>query len=88
MANLREKAAIVTLLRRSLDAVRASMERVSDAELDRSLHFFGEDTTVRRLYLRILAHNHEHMGQMIAYLRMNGIGTPWPDWRPDRRTQS
>ena len=46
----------------------------------------GEQTTVRRVYLRLLAHADEHMGQMIAYLRFNGIAPPWPDWRPDRRT--
>jgi hypothetical protein len=40
---------------------------------------------VRRVYLRLLAHTDEHMGQMIAYLRFNGIVPTWPDWRPDRR---
>ena len=64
-----------------------SFGQADDAELDRRLHFFGEETTVRRVYLRLLAHAHEHMGQMIAYLRFNGIAPPWPDWRPDRREQ-
>jgi uncharacterized damage-inducible protein DinB len=28
--------------------------------------------------LELLAtHNHEHLGQMIAYARMNGIAPPW-----------
>jgi hypothetical protein len=87
-ASVREKNAAVALLKRSLEAVNQSFNRASDLELDRCLHFFGEETTVRRVYLRLLAHAHEHMGQMIAYLRFNGIAPPWPDWRPDRRTQN
>jgi len=85
---VREKNAVVALLRRSLQAVNQSFNQASDRELDRRLHFFGEETTVRRVYLRLLAHTHEHMGQMIAYLRFNGFAPPWPDWRPDRRSQS
>jgi uncharacterized damage-inducible protein DinB len=86
-ARICEKNAVVTLLKRSFEAVNQSFNQTSDAELDRHLHFFGEETTVRRVYLRLLAHAHEHMGQMIAYLRFNGIAPPWQDWRPDRRTQ-
>jgi uncharacterized damage-inducible protein DinB len=88
VASVREKSAVVALLQRALQAVNHAFHQASDPELDRGLHFFGEETTVRRVYLRLLAHTHEHMGQMIAYLRFNGITPPWGDWRPDRRTQS
>jgi len=84
--SVREKEAVIGMLRRSFQAVRQSVEQAGAAEFDRRLHFFGEMTTVRRVYLRMLAHAHEHMGQMIAYLRCNGIAPPWPDWRPDRRS--
>jgi len=88
MASVREKSAVVALLKRSLQAVNQSFNQTSEPELDRRLHFFGEETTVRRAYLRLLAHTHEHMGQMIAYLRFNSIAPPWQNWRADRRTQS
>ena len=81
----REKDAVVGLLKRSLQAVSQSFAKASDGELNRRLNFLGEETTVRRVYLRLLAHTDEHMGQMIAYLRFNRIAPPWPDWRPDRR---
>jgi uncharacterized damage-inducible protein DinB len=29
------------------------------------------------MYLRIIVHANEHMGQLIAYARMNGIVPPW-----------
>lgn len=83
--SLREKGAVIDLLKRSWEAIKNSIIPSVDGELNRRQHFFGEETTVRRVYLRLLAHTHEHMGQMIAYLRFMGMGPPWPDWRPDRR---
>ena len=49
-----EKCTIVAMLKRSLQAVNQSFNQASDPELDRRLHFFGEETTVRRIYLRLL----------------------------------
>jgi len=51
-ASVREKNAAVTLLKQSLQAINQSFNQADDAELDRRLHFFGEETTVRRVYLR------------------------------------
>lgn len=84
--NVREKSVVVDLLKRSLEAVRKSFTETGHEGLDRAQQFFGEQTTVRRVYLRQLAHTHEHMGQMIGYVRSMGMPPPWPDWRPDRRT--
>ena len=88
LASLREKSAVVALLKRSLHAVSQAFLQAREGELNRRLHFFGEETTVRRAYLRLLVHTHEHMGQIVAYLRFNDIAPPWPDWRPDRRSPS
>jgi hypothetical protein len=88
VTTVRDKNAVVALVKRSLQVVNRSFIEAGYAELGRGLNFFGEDTTVRRVYLRLLAHAHEYMGQMIAYLRFTGIPIPWPDWRPDRRTQN
>lgn len=82
---VREKIAVTDVLKRSLQAVRTSITETDATKLVQHRHFLGEQTTVRRVYLRLLAHTHEHMGQMIAYMRINGMSPPWPDWRPDRR---
>jgi len=73
------KAEVVAMLNASLEAVRTAFTRATDADLERVWEFFGEQTTVRRVYMRILAHTHEHMGQLIAYTRMMGSKAPWPD---------
>lgn len=82
---LREKNAVAGILRRSLQSVGRAFLETDQTEFDRPLQFFGEETTVRRVYLRLLAHMYEHMGQMIAYVRCIGMNAPWPDWRHDRR---
>jgi uncharacterized damage-inducible protein DinB len=86
-AAMRDKSAVVDMLKRSLEAVNQSFSQSSNDELERRLHFFGEETSVRRVFLRLLSHAHEHMGQMIAYFRFNNLAPPWPNWRPDRRSQ-
>lgn len=73
------KSRVVDLLDRSFQAVAEAMKTATDDELDVVGNFFGEPEAVRRLYLRLLAHSHEHMGQAIAYVRTMGYKVPWPD---------
>ena len=32
------------------------------------------------MYLRIIVHANEHMGQLVAYARMTGVVPPWSRW--------
>jgi uncharacterized damage-inducible protein DinB len=73
------KAAVCTLLEKSFATVERCFGAATEEELGKAANFFGEQTTQRRLYLRMLAHSHEHMGQAIAYVRCMGINAPWPD---------
>jgi uncharacterized damage-inducible protein DinB len=73
------KAAVIDLLRHSFSAVGSSFAAATDRELEETRSFFAEETTLRRLYLRMLAHSHEHMGQAIAYVRAMGFAVPWPN---------
>ncbi len=74
-----DKQNVIDLLKRSFDAVRRSFTESTDEHLERTQNFFVEPTTVRRVFLRMLAHTHEHMGQAIAYVRASGLKVPWPD---------
>jgi hypothetical protein len=40
------------------------------------VHIADREATVDGMYLRILVHANEHMGQLIAYARMTGIVPP------------
>ena len=68
------KADVLAWLDRSEKAVRQAYPAT---DRSRKLKFLGKDTTSDAVFLRILVHNHEHMGQMIAYARMNGVTPPW-----------
>jgi uncharacterized damage-inducible protein DinB len=72
--SVKDKAEVMKWLKGSFDAVRASYPQ---AELKKSVKFFGSDSNVDNVYLRLLVHNHEHMGQSIAYARSNGVVPPW-----------
>ena len=62
---------------RSFEFLKASVKELSDADLEKSVEFFGNPMTVRSLFMLILSHQHEHLGQSIAYARMAGVVPPW-----------
>ena len=70
------KSEVVRWLKDSLAAVRASHKGV---EGDRKVKFLGAEVPASSVLLRILVHNHEHMGQAIAYARMSGVKPPWKE---------
>ena len=71
------KTDVISWLRRSLEAVKMGRARLKPGELARSVKIEGRDATVDGMYLRIIVHANEHMGQLIAYARVNGIAPPW-----------
>jgi uncharacterized damage-inducible protein DinB len=73
------KAQVIDWLKRSLDAVKTAHSQVSPADLEKHVSIAHRDTTVAGIYLRILVHANEHMGQLVAYARVNGIVPPWSE---------
>ena len=72
-----EKAKVIEELKKSFAHLRAGVGTIADADLDKPVKFFGRDFTVRGVLLIAANHEHEHLGQSIAYARMNGITPPW-----------
>jgi len=71
------KDEVISWLKRSLDAVREAHLAVKPSDLERKVHIADRDATVEGMYLRIIVHANEHMGQLIAYARMTGVVPPW-----------
>jgi uncharacterized damage-inducible protein DinB len=71
------KAEVIKWLKRSLEAVRAAHVAEKPADLQRKVHIVDRDATVDGMYLRIIIHANEHMGQLVAYARMTGVAPPW-----------
>jgi uncharacterized damage-inducible protein DinB len=71
------KPEVINWLKRSLDAVKEAHVAETPKDLDRKVHIADRDATVDGMYLRIIVHANEHMGQLIAYARMTGVVPPW-----------
>jgi uncharacterized damage-inducible protein DinB len=71
------KADVIKWLKQSMDAVKTAHEGAKPADLARKVHIADRDTNADGMYLRIIVHANEHMGQLIAYARMSGVKPPW-----------
>ena len=72
-----DKAEVINWLNRSLEAVKTAHDSVTPEDLKRKVKINGVSATVDGMYLRIIVHANEHMGQLVAYARVNGIVPPW-----------
>jgi len=64
-------------LERSFAFFRKSLGATPDAKLGESVTMFGQPFTTQRAWLLATEHQHEHLGQFIAYARSNGVTPPW-----------
>jgi uncharacterized damage-inducible protein DinB len=72
-----KKADVIDWLQRSLDAVATARAQLKPGDLERKVTIDNKVVPVDGMYLRIIVHANEHMGQSVAYARMNGIVPPW-----------
>jgi peptidylprolyl isomerase len=72
------KEKIVAMLTESFAGVRKTLQGVrSTAALTRDVDFFGTPAPMGGVLATIDTHIAEHLGQAIAYARVNGIVPPW-----------
>lgn len=75
--NAPSRAEAIAQMKRSFDHVRAAIRSMSDRDLDKPATMFGQQTNYRNVFLTTVTHAHEHLGQLIAYARTNGVTPPW-----------
>ena len=71
------KLEVIAWLKRSLEVVKQAHAKATAADLHRKVHIADRDATADGMYLRIIVHANEHMGQLVAYARMTGVTPPW-----------
>jgi uncharacterized damage-inducible protein DinB len=86
LESITDKARVVEILRQSFAQARATVANSSD-DMERSVQLFGRPATARNALFIFVNHMHEHLGQSIAYARMNRIVPPWTAEREERRRQ-
>ena len=73
-----DKTKVLAMLRQSFDHVRTVVLKTPDADLDKKVKVFGGSEMSERALIMVMGnHMHEHLGQSIAYARMNGVTPPW-----------
>ena len=81
-----EKAKVIEILKQSFAHVRQGVLNMPDADTEKPVKLFGADNTYRGVLLFLTEHMAEHLGQSIAYARMNGVAPPWTE-EQQRRVQ-
>ena len=71
------KEELVAALKESMEHVSSVFGQLDEADLEKSHQAFGREMTGYRMVDILGSHAHEHLGQLIAYARMNGVTPPW-----------
>jgi uncharacterized damage-inducible protein DinB len=76
--DLKTKDAIAAELKRSYETITTAVKNTKDEALAAKVEFpFPGEYTQMSAILIALGHSNEHLGQLIAYARMNDITPPW-----------
>ena len=75
--SLADKEEVVEILTASMDHVRTNLEAMSASDLAAPTTQYGRNVQHWSVLLQLVAHMNEHLGQSIAYARMNGVVPPW-----------
>lgn len=72
-----DKAKLVSALKDSFLYLRQAIRALGEGDADKPQKMFGHETTQRGAFMIISGHLGEHLGQSIAYARMNNVIPPW-----------
>jgi uncharacterized damage-inducible protein DinB len=77
MEEITEPAQVRRHLEHSFRHLRHAIAGTPADALDDAATLFGRETTKRAVLVLLATHAHEHLGQAIAYARVNGVVPPW-----------
>jgi uncharacterized damage-inducible protein DinB len=72
-----DKAATIAILKAARAHMIDAISKVPTDQLAEEIELFGSKAPRARLVLIAADHTHEHLGQLIAYARMNKVVPPW-----------
>lgn len=77
LESIMDKNRVLEIYHRSTDHVRESVTRMTEEDLTASTILYGREVAGWAVLFQLLSHMNEHVGQSVAYARMNGIVPPW-----------
>ena len=77
LAEITDKATVIDHVTKGFAYAQETIEAIDPASLTGSRSMFGRERSSPELMLFVAGDMHEHLGQLIAYARMNRIVPPW-----------
>jgi uncharacterized damage-inducible protein DinB len=78
--DLKTKEAVTAELKRSYELVTSAISSAKEADLAKKIELpFPGDYTGMSVVMLTVNHTFEHLGQLVAYARMNSITPPWSE---------
>lgn len=74
---------VLAALRKSIEYAAGAVRSLASPALEEEIDAFGFPASRRAYVLILLTHDHEHLGQAIAYARSVGVTPPWSEARGD-----
>jgi uncharacterized damage-inducible protein DinB len=71
------KDSVIAELRKSFAFVKQSLQGTTASAMAGPVTMFGQPFTGQSAWILAVTHVHEHLGQLIAYARTNGVKPPW-----------
>jgi len=71
------KETVLKYLKPSLDYARKVFVEMPEADRQKIVELYGNDTQAWNVFFQLQVHMAEHLGQLMAYSRMNDIVPPW-----------
>jgi len=72
-----DRDATIAELEKSFAHLKRAVSGTPAAKLGDRVSMFGQPFTVQQAWIMTATHLHEHLGQLIAYARSNGVAPPW-----------
>lgn len=72
-----DRSDVAARLKKSFDFLSATILKIPESDLEKRVKLPWAEMSLRSALLACATHIHEHLGQSIAYARMNGIVPPW-----------
>ena len=78
-----DKTEIIEILNQSFATLKERVAVLTEEDLNREVEIFGMKMSVRNFSISMIGHAHEHLGQSVAYARINGVTPPWSEKSED-----
>ena len=75
--SLRDKDRVREIFEMSVRHVNEQVGALTGARLDEETELYGRTVQGWAVLLQLISHMNEHVGQSVAYARMNGVVPPW-----------